>query len=112
MAEAGLPDFKTGGALWFTDLSAVDPTYVLPGLSSLATLAVLQVCFGSELYGELTLTDAFSLRSVNSVPPKRKELQKPFDPPSSFQYQSFSGSLRISRVFVASSFLLECLKLN
>lgn len=44
MAEAGLPDFATGGAAWFMDLSAPDPYYVLPALSSLATLAVLQVC--------------------------------------------------------------------
>jgi membrane protein insertase Oxa1/YidC/SpoIIIJ len=24
------PDFATGGILWFTNLSAVDPTYILP----------------------------------------------------------------------------------
>ena len=44
MVAAGLPDFSTGGVGWFTDLSAPDPYYVLPVLSSAATLAVLQVC--------------------------------------------------------------------
>ena len=43
MANAGLPDFSTGGIAWFTDLSAPDPYYVLPILSSAATLATLQV---------------------------------------------------------------------
>lgn len=43
MANSGLPDLKTGGAAWFMDLSAADPYYVLPGLSTLATFAVLQV---------------------------------------------------------------------
>lgn len=43
MANAGLPDFSTGGVAWFTDLSAPDPYYVLPVLSSAATLATLQV---------------------------------------------------------------------
>lgn len=43
MATSGLPDFATGGAAWFTDLSMPDPYYVLPVLSSAATLAVLQV---------------------------------------------------------------------
>ena len=43
MANAGLPDFTTGGIAWFTDLTAPDPYYVLPILSSAATLATLQV---------------------------------------------------------------------
>lgn len=43
MASAGLPDFATGGLAWFQDLSAPDPYYILPALSSAATLAVLQV---------------------------------------------------------------------
>ena len=43
MAGAGLPDFSTGGVAWFTDLSAPDPYYILPIMSSAATLAVLQV---------------------------------------------------------------------
>ena len=43
MAGAGLPDFKTGGLSWFMDLGAPDPYYILPVLSSAATLAILQV---------------------------------------------------------------------
>lgn len=43
MASAGLPDFATGGLSWFTDLSVPDPYYILPVLSGVATLAVLQV---------------------------------------------------------------------
>lgn len=43
MANAGLPDFATGGVAWFTNLSVPDPTYILPVISAAATLAVLQV---------------------------------------------------------------------
>lgn len=39
MARLPVESFKTGGAFWFTDLTAADPTFILPALMS-ATLAV------------------------------------------------------------------------
>lgn len=32
------PDLATGGAMWFTDLSAADPTYIFPVVTSLTFL--------------------------------------------------------------------------
>ena len=40
--SAGVPSFATGGASWFTDLSAADATYALPLLSSLTFLASVE----------------------------------------------------------------------
>jgi YidC/Oxa1 family membrane protein insertase len=37
------PSFQTGGMLWFTDLSVVDPTYMLPVVASLTMLASLEL---------------------------------------------------------------------
>ena len=40
---AGLPSFTSGGTAWFTDLSAVDPTYVSPLVSALTFLATVEL---------------------------------------------------------------------
>ena len=37
------PDFSTGGALWFYDLSAIDPTYSLPVLNALLFLMIVEL---------------------------------------------------------------------
>jgi YidC/Oxa1 family membrane protein insertase len=37
------PDFATGGALWFTDLSAADPTYALPVMSAATFLLIAEL---------------------------------------------------------------------
>ena len=37
------PSFKTGGALWFTDLSVADPLYLLPTVSALSMLAAIEL---------------------------------------------------------------------
>ncbi|KAI6203457.1 hypothetical protein M3Y94_00558900 [Aphelenchoides besseyi] len=50
MAKVGYPGFENGGALWFTDLTACDPTYILPAVSAL-TLGIvvkLGVEFGAS----------------------------------------------------------------
>ncbi|KAI6208080.1 Mitochondrial inner membrane protein OXA1L [Aphelenchoides besseyi] len=50
MANAGYPGFENGGALWFTDLTACDPYYILPAISAL-TLGIvvkLGVEFGAS----------------------------------------------------------------
>lgn len=42
MAEASMPGFLNGGALWFTDLNVPDPFYLLPAFSVAATIAVIR----------------------------------------------------------------------
>lgn len=42
LAKAPLPALTTGGVAWFPDLTAADPYYVLPILSSAMTLLVLE----------------------------------------------------------------------
>ena len=48
MAEAGIPGFKTGGIGIFSDLSACDPTYILPAISSGGMILMMKV---NELSG-------------------------------------------------------------
>ncbi|XP_078741257.1 mitochondrial inner membrane protein OXA1L-like [Lampetra fluviatilis] len=43
MAELPVPSMEVGGALWFNNLTAADPFYVLPIASTLTMLAVLEV---------------------------------------------------------------------
>ncbi len=43
MAAAPIESMKTGGALWFTDLTEVDPYYVLPFCSCALLLATIEV---------------------------------------------------------------------
>ena len=38
----------TGGALWFTDLTIADPYHILPILSVLSILAVIEVRLNDE----------------------------------------------------------------
>ena len=42
------PGFKTGGALWFTDLSASDPTYILPVINGLSMLLMFETGIASN----------------------------------------------------------------
>ena len=43
MTALPVPQLKEGGVLWFTDLVAADPYYILPTTSMLLTLAVIEV---------------------------------------------------------------------
>jgi YidC/Oxa1 family membrane protein insertase len=43
MTEVGMPGISTEGVLWFTDLSACDPYYVLPTLSAITLCLALKV---------------------------------------------------------------------
>lgn len=43
MCEANIPGFSTGGALWFTDLCASDPYYILPVMSAAVFLATTEL---------------------------------------------------------------------
>lgn len=49
MANLPVPQFREGGIGWFTDLTVADPTYVLPVVSSLGFLAIMEL--GSEAGG-------------------------------------------------------------
>lgn len=40
---AHYPGFATGGAFWFQDLGAMDPTYILPILNSLSFLIMIEI---------------------------------------------------------------------
>eukprot|EP00835_Amoeboradix_gromovi_P004760 NODE_393_length_9450_cov_0.506791.p3 type:complete len:362 gc:universal NODE_393_length_9450_cov_0.506791:8191-9276(+) len=42
MAELPVPSFEHGGLWWFTNLSAGDPTYILPVVSTLSVLALFK----------------------------------------------------------------------
>jgi len=42
------PDFKTGGALWFTDLSAADPTYILPVINGISMFLMFEAGVASN----------------------------------------------------------------
>jgi len=41
--------FETGGALWFSDLTVADPTYVLPAVALASTYMSLEVCSSLQL---------------------------------------------------------------
>ena len=43
LARADLPSMKTGGMLWFPDLSAADPMYALPIVSAAFFLATVEL---------------------------------------------------------------------
>ncbi|KAG8952149.1 Mitochondrial inner membrane protein oxa1 [Tulasnella sp. 424] len=43
MCNLPLESMKTGGIAWFTDLTAADPTYVLPAVSTAAIIAMLRL---------------------------------------------------------------------
>ncbi|KAI9221826.1 60Kd inner membrane protein-domain-containing protein [Blastocladiella britannica] len=43
MADAGVPGFKDGGFLWFSDLTVADPYYVLPVLFTAQLMAAVPV---------------------------------------------------------------------
>lgn len=45
IAKAGAESFAHGGPFWALDLTAPDPTYILPAVSTLATLAVAEFGF-------------------------------------------------------------------
>ena len=44
MASVPIESMKTGGMLWFSDLTVPDPYYVLPVLSCLSFMATIEVC--------------------------------------------------------------------
>ena len=60
MAE-NLPSFKNGGALWFTDLTTPDATYILPVLTAVTFLITVEVV--NLIIGDLYM---FNLHPISS----------------------------------------------
>jgi membrane protein insertase Oxa1/YidC/SpoIIIJ len=49
-SELPVPGWQTGGTAWFTDLTAIDPYFILPtvsGLTTAGTILVYSRCFGN-----------------------------------------------------------------
>ena len=44
MSALPVPSFETGGALWFTDLTAADPLFIMPILTGLIVMVGMRVC--------------------------------------------------------------------
>jgi YidC/Oxa1 family membrane protein insertase len=61
------PQFAQGGYGWFLDLTATDPTYILPALNALSFLAILQVG-GEDLDKNPQLKFFLRCISVISIP--------------------------------------------
>ncbi|KAG0254596.1 Mitochondrial inner membrane protein oxa1l [Mortierella polycephala] len=69
MANLPVPQFKEGGIGWFTDLTVADPTFVLPVVSSLGFLAIMEL--GSEAGGVSSpkaMKNVMRVMSVAMVP--------------------------------------------
>lgn len=43
MAKLPVESMSTGGALWFTDLTVVDPFFILPVLATASILTIIHV---------------------------------------------------------------------
>ncbi|KAL1917090.1 uncharacterized protein VTP21DRAFT_5288 [Calcarisporiella thermophila] len=43
MSELPVPQFQEGGIAWFTDLTAKDPYYILPAVSCMSMMAILEL---------------------------------------------------------------------
>jgi YidC/Oxa1 family membrane protein insertase len=65
MAKLPVPSFETGGLLWFTDLTAADPFFILPILTGVVITMGMRVCALPTL---LSLPWLFAFSSVTAVP--------------------------------------------
>lgn len=68
MAELPVPSLETGGILWFTDLAAADPYYIMPIASSAVLFFVMRVstrshCIRVSVYGMDRKSDAYLLQN-------------------------------------------------
>ncbi|ORY41982.1 hypothetical protein BCR33DRAFT_661124 [Rhizoclosmatium globosum] len=62
MAELPVPGFSTGGALWFSDLSAMDPTYILPITAAGTMLVVME--YSMEAQASANAAQSQMIKSV------------------------------------------------
>ena len=63
MAEK-VPSFKTGGTLWFTDLTTADTTYILPLLTAITFIIMVEVV--GALYKSLS-SDLIYIESKSCI---------------------------------------------
>ena len=63
MAEK-VPSFKTGGTLWFTDLTTADTTYILPLLTAITFIIMVEV---GALYKSSLSSDLIYIESKSCV---------------------------------------------
>ncbi|KAL4420074.1 hypothetical protein ABPG77_004339 [Micractinium sp. CCAP 211/92] len=52
MAAAKIPSLTEGGALWFTDLTAADPYFLLPALAGISFLATIELGAADGMEGQ------------------------------------------------------------
>lgn len=64
LANAPLPALTTGGGSWFPDLTAPDPYYILPAVSTIMTLIVLET--GAET-GTTSMNNSPQARLVKNI---------------------------------------------
>ena len=62
------PEATSGGALWFPDLSAPDPTFVLPVLSALSWLATIEMAAGEHFPLKPWILSATRLGAIAFIP--------------------------------------------
>ncbi|KAI8614973.1 60Kd inner membrane protein-domain-containing protein [Chytriomyces sp. MP71] len=62
MAELPVPGFNTGGLLWFSDLTVMDPTYFLPIIASTTMLVVMEN--GMEMQASTNASQAATMKNV------------------------------------------------
>lgn len=62
LAAHKLPSMTEGGALWFTDLTVADPTYMLPALAGLSFLLTIELGAADGMEGQ---TDEMRTRMKN-----------------------------------------------
>jgi len=63
-----MPELKTGGALWFTDLTLPDETGVLPVISALSWLATIELASGKAFHMPAWMLSATRLLAVACIP--------------------------------------------
>ncbi|KAI8834020.1 60Kd inner membrane protein-domain-containing protein [Chytriomyces cf. hyalinus JEL632] len=62
MADLPVPGFTTGGALWFHDLTLMDPTYILPIVASGTMLVVME--YGMEMQAAANPSQAALMKNL------------------------------------------------
>ena len=53
LAASQVPSLTEGGALWFTDLTVADPTYMLPALAGLSFLLTIELGAADGMQGQV-----------------------------------------------------------
>jgi YidC/Oxa1 family membrane protein insertase len=68
MAEKGLPSLKTGGTLWFTDLTVPDPYYALPAIGGALLGATLWIAYRDSKKNPNLTADQLRMQQAMMIP--------------------------------------------